>query len=232
MSCNHDNTTISCLEAYEEMKRLLSQEGKTYIRNYSCQIQMGGDPPSSESTYKNAYTVQTELFPVEALDVYSAYNLEETIQEDDRQKYFSAHRGGSQGDYRQGMKQKITNVCDSLHKFPKSKRAVITIPNTSFPHHSSDDDAKCMREIHFYLDEDGHGILLLNATVLMRAQAAEIFPKNIHFIGSLMDRVVAGLSKENVDEANGDTHGSHQKSKVNLGVLYYLATTLVSVRED
>eukprot|EP00586_Coscinodiscus_wailesii_P018558 CAMPEP_0172500518 /NCGR_PEP_ID=MMETSP1066-20121228/139542_1 /TAXON_ID=671091 /ORGANISM="Coscinodiscus wailesii, Strain CCMP2513" /LENGTH=53 /DNA_ID=CAMNT_0013274799 /DNA_START=32 /DNA_END=190 /DNA_ORIENTATION=+ len=51
--------------------------------------------PTSE-----AYTVETDLFPVEALQVYSAYNLDDQILEEDRSKYFSAHRGGSQGDYR------------------------------------------------------------------------------------------------------------------------------------
>ena len=70
-----------------------------------------------------------------------------------------------------------------------------------------------MREIHFYLD-DG----VLNATVWMRAQAAEIFPKNIHFVGSLMDTVARGVSSEG--------------KAVIVGELFYLATTLVSVRED
>ena len=165
------------------------------------------------------YTVETELFPLQALKVYSAYNLEDVIDEGDRKKYFSAHRGGSQGDYREGMKKKIANVVDCLTKYPKSKRAVITIPPNSSPSHASDDDAKCLREIHFYLDDgEEDGSFILNATCLMRAQAAEIFPKNIHFIGSLLDRVVEGL------EENG--------CSVKVGQLFYLATTLVSVRED
>ena len=161
------------------------------------------------------HTVETDLFPLAALQVYSAYNLEEPIPEQDRVKYFSAHRGGSQGDYREGMKVKIDNVVDCLRLFPQSKRAVITIPNTSTPSHTCDDDAKCMREIHFYFDNDG---CVLNATVWMRAQAAEIFPKNIHFIGSLMDVVACKLS--------------NQSRSVRIGTLFYLATTLVSVRED
>jgi len=65
-----------------------------------------------------------------------------------------------------------------------------------------------MREIHFYLEEGK-----LDATVLMRAQAAEIFPKNIHFVGSLMEAVTRPLG-------------------VQVGVLHYLATVLVSVREE
>ena len=94
---------------------------------------------------------------------------------------------------------------------------------------------KCMREMHFYLEEEEEeedGGWLLNATVLMRAQAAEIFPKNIHFIGSLMDRVADGLNQQCLDGASDDMDASRGKGRVNLGVLFYLATTLVSVRED
>lgn len=202
------------------MNKLLSEN--KFVRNYSREIVMGSS--SKKDDMKNGFTVETELFPIKALSVYSAYNLEDPILEEDRAKYFSAHRGGSQGDYREGMKSKIANVVDCLHKFPSSKRAVITIPNTSTPSHTTDDDAKCMREIHFYLDNDenaGASLTVLNATVWMRAQAAEIFPKNIHFVGSLMERVAKNLS-----DIRGDGH------EIKLGVLFYLATTLVSVRED
>ena len=66
-----------------------------------------------------------------------------------------------------------------------------------------------MREIHFHL-QDGS----LNATVLFRAQAALIFPKNIHFIGSLMDEVIRNL-----------------KADVKIGELFYLASVLVKDRQ-
>ena len=198
------NDIKSCHEVWEEMNYLLTNS--KLIRNYSQNIDMSD------------YTVATELFPIEALVVYSAWNLEDPIDENDRLKYFSAHRGGSQGDYRDGMAKKIANVVDCLLKFPKSKRAVITVPNNPTPVHSSDDDAKCMREIHFYLDEVGEE-RILSATVWMCAQAAEIFPKNIHFVGSLMDRVAQGL-------ADNGFKG------VKVGSLFYLATTLISVRED
>lgn len=209
----------NCRDVWENMNKLLSEN--KFVRNYSSEITMGSNKKDGT---KNSYTVETELFPIEALSVYSAYNLEDSILDEDRTKYFSAHRGGSQGDYREGMKSKIANVVDCLHKFPSSKRAVITIPKTSIPCHSTDDDAKCMREIHFYLDKDenaGESVTVLNATVWMRAQAAEIFPKNIHFVGSLMERVATNLS-----EKLGDGHD------IKLGVLFYLATTLVSVRDD
>ena len=193
------NESVSCRHVWNEMNELLSKQ--KLVRNYNRRIDMAN------------YTVETELFPIEALKVYSDYNLGKVINPQDKEKYFSAHRGGSQGDYREAIQVKIDNVVDCLRNFPSSKRAVITIPNDSTPSHSSDDDAKCMREIHFYL-EGG----VLNATVWMRAQAAEIFPKNIHFVGSLMDAVAKGVS-----------NGGHM---VKVGELFYLATTLVSVRED
>jgi len=179
------------------MNKLLQDQKQ--IRNYTRLIDM------------TDYTVETDLFPREALVVYSAYNMEEDVAPEDRKRYFSAHRGGSQGDYREGMRRKIANVVDCLSQFPRSKRAVITIPNTSFPSHTNDDDAKCCREIHFYLDDDKSDNLC--ATVWMRAQAAEIFPKNVHFVGSIMEHVATKLHKP-------------------VGTLFYLATTLVSVRND
>lgn len=205
--------SLTCRQVWEEMNTLLSKE--KFIRNYSRCIQMGqhrGTEACDDETTKG-YNIETDLFPLEALKVYSAHNLGDNIKEVDQAKYFSAHRGGSQGDYREEMKRKVANVVDCLSKYPESKRAVITVPNTSLPSHTSDDDAKCMREIHFYLDGE-----ILNATVWMRAQAAEIFPKNIHFVGTLMDCVATSLT-------NND-------KTIKIGQLFYLATTIVSVRED
>lgn len=187
------------------MNRLLSSE--KMIRNFNCRIHMGDE---------EQFTIETDLFPINALQVYSAWNLEEEISEEDKARFFSAHRGGSQGDYRSGMRRKMKNVVDCLKSFPQSKRAVITIPNNSHHSHECDDDSKCMREIHFYYNAERDR---LDATVWMRAQAAEIFPKNIHFIGSLMLRIADELSDEST-------------RKVIPGELFYLATTLVSVRED
>ena len=185
---------ISCREAYELMCQLTREQGQ--VRNLHLNIRL--DP----------WLVETELFPQEALTAYSAWNLELDIAPDIRENYFSAHRGGSQGDYRDGMQAKMANVVDCLTHFPASKRAVITIPNESTPSHRDDAAAKCMRELHFYLDG-----AQLNATVLFRAQAAEIFPKNIHFIGELV-AAIAG-------ELPGD---------VQPGTLHYLTTILVADR--
>ena len=186
--------TVSCREAYELMCEATA--GQTPVRNFSLTIEL--DP----------WLVETDLFPQEALEVYSAWNLEQEISEPMREKYFSAHRGGSQGDYRDGMQAKMDNVIDCLTHFPHSKRATITIPNESSPSHTDDAAAKCMREIHFQLAGDQ-----LNATVLFRAQAAEIFPKNIHFIGEMVLYIAQRLPELSQP-----------------GQLHYLTTILVADR--
>ena len=71
--------------------------------------------------------VESELFPAAALEFYSAFNLGLTDSERDADayaKYYSAARGGGQGDYRTLIREKIDNVVDCLTKFPGSKRAV------------------------------------------------------------------------------------------------------------
>ncbi|WP_317928746.1 hypothetical protein [Halioxenophilus sp. WMMB6] len=184
---------ISCHQAWQNMTRSARQGS---VRNY-CQLLDMAD-----------YCVETELFPLPVLEAYTAWNLELPISEAQHQ-LFSNLRGGGQGDYRQGMQRKIANVVDCLSCYPASKRAVITIGNDAFAAHSDDDQAKCMRELHCYLDDDNR----LSATVFFRAQAALIFPKNIHFIGSLMRTVAAQLP------------GQPQ-----LGTLFYLTTILVADR--
>ena len=186
--------SISCREAYETMCRLTANQ--KMVRNLHLDIML--DP----------WLVETDLFPQEALEAYSAWNLELDIPAALREKYFSAHRGGSQGDYRDGMRAKIDNVVDCLTHYPGSKRAVIIIPNEACPSHRDDAAAKCMREVHFYLEENR-----VDATVLFRAQAAEIFPKNIHFIGEMVAEVARRL-------------GNGRKP----GRLHYLTTILVADR--
>lgn len=141
------------------------------------------------------------------LDAYSAWNLERELT-DGQREHFNDERGGGQGDYRDGMSAKIANVVDCLNRYPESKRAVITISNTPAALHENDDTAKCMREIHFNLDGG-----TLNATVFFRAQAASIFPKNIHFIGSLMDTIADQLD-----------------ASPPVGSLFYLTSILVNDR--
>lgn len=154
------------------------------------------------------YLVETELFPRDVLDAYTSWNMEKEISEEQK-RHMSSLRGGGQGDYRDGMQLKIANAVDCLTLYPQSKRAVITVCNNPTPDHRSDGDAKCVREIHLYLDENDK----LSGTVLLRAQAAILFPKNIHMIGSIMTEISSRLPQ-----------------KPALGTLFYLATVLVSDR--
>lgn len=154
------------------------------------------------------FLVETDLFPEEILIAYSAYNMGKNLSADQK-RFMNENRGGAQGDYREGMAGKIDNVVDCLTKFPASKRALITVCNEPMPDHSSDSDAKCVREIQFYLDDDGR----LSASVFLRAQAAFLFPKNIHMIGSIMTEISQRLPH-----------------KPPLGTLFYLAGILVADR--
>ena len=155
------------------------------------------------------FVVETDVFPAEVLVAYSAHNMEKDLNEK-QLGFMNANRGGAQGDYRDGMARKIANVVDCLTKFPASKRALITIGNEPMPDHSSDSDAKCVRELQFYIDDDGK----LSGTVFLRAQAAFLFPKNVHMIGSIMCEIAEELP-----------------SQPALGTLFYLAGILVAGRD-
>ena len=164
------------------------------IRNYCGTIECMDD-----------CAVTTELFPAEALEFYTLFQFGEASADS---VYYNAARGGGMGDYRDGLLAKVDNVISALRGFPRSKRAALTISNNPAAAHTSDDDAKCLRELVFYID-DGR----LCATGFMRAQAASIFPKNIHFIGSLMARIAGGLD-------------------LRVGSYTHFVVTLVSGRED
>ncbi len=184
----------TCRDTWRLMSEL-TRDG-TVIRNFHQDISM------------EDWLIETELFSREALEAYTAWNLGHELKPEQR-RFFSEQRGGAQGDYRAGMRDKVANVVDCLTRFPASKRAVITIPNTPLPTHLSDGDAKCMRELHFHLNEGA-----LDATVLFRAQAALIFPKNIHFIGGLMQEV-----------------GARLPGQPKPGNLFYLTSVLVADRQ-
>jgi hypothetical protein len=183
----------SCKSAWRDMTKA-SEVGQ--VRNYVQILDMSD------------YLVETPLFPKAALEAYSAWNMGQEISAQQEQ-FKSEQRGGSQGDYRDGMAGKIDNLVDCLTTFPKSKRAVIAVSNNPAPEHSSDTDAKCLREIHLYLDDEHK----LSGTMLLRAQAASIFPKNIHLVGSIMTEVAGRLP-----------------AQPSLGTVFYLATVLVSDR--
>jgi len=171
--------------------------GNDVVRNYVGVIEDMG-----------SLVVETQLFPRAALEFYTRYNLNQTTSADQAShaQWYNAARGGAQGDYRKDIGLKVDNVVDCLTKFPQSKRAVLTIAPLSTDH-TSDGEAKCLRELHFYL-EDGSRLC---CTGFMRAQASSIFPKNIHFIGTVMQQIAARL-------------------KVRVGSYTHIVTTLVADR--
>jgi thymidylate synthase len=150
-----------------------------YIRNFIGKI----EDMSSEHL-----AIETPLWPRDALEMYSLLNLQLLDTQNNKAhaeayaKYYSPQRGGPQGDYRENMRDKINNVIDCLRKFPQSKRAVLTVPKAQWDH-TKDAEAKCLRELHFYLEKNQQGEKVLCCSGFMRAQASMIFPKNIHLIG-------------------------------------------------
>jgi hypothetical protein len=65
---------ISCQEAYQLMKRLTTEHGM--IRNFHQNVRMDN------------WEVETDLFPKEALEIYSAWNLEQDISSEDKKNIF------------------------------------------------------------------------------------------------------------------------------------------------
>ena len=187
------NEILGCSAAWERMTERSQQHN---VRNYTQSLDMSD------------YLVETDVFSEEVLVAYSAYNMEKKLSAEQK-TFMNANRGGAQGDYRDGMAAKIANVVDCMTNFPQSKRAIITVSNEPMPNHSSDGDAKCVRELQLYLDDDGN----LSGTVFLRAQAAFLFPKNIHMLGSIMSGIAKRLPSE-----------------PRLGTLFYLAGILVADR--
>jgi len=161
-----------------------------------------------ESMSEDNLVIETELFPRDALEFYTAFNLDGVVQpvpevairlDELKTAYLDPSRGAAQGDYRHGMHAKIENVVDCLSRFPGSKRAVIAVPfgepgrGSAEVTHEEDDSAKCVRELHIYIDGADQK---LHATGFMRAQAVTIFPKNIHFIGKLLNFIAVRLGRQ------------------------------------
>jgi thymidylate synthase len=122
-----------------------------------------------------ASTVETELFPKGALEYYTKKNMGWEYTQEEYDTWQLAERGGAQGDYREGMQEKIANVIDCLKTEPLSKRAVIPIPFATEPSSTIDwkdqGQNKCCRELHFYL-EDGK----LKCTGIVRMQNVRLHP--------------------------------------------------------
>ena len=122
---------------------------------------------------KENATILTDLFDLETLDYYARKNCGFPVTKDEIKKYETEYRGGLQGDYSSDMDSKIKNIVDSLINFPASKRAVVMMNNKWWTHDDTD-EAKCCRELHFYLStsKDGNS-MLLNCTGIFRAQAVD-----------------------------------------------------------
>jgi len=148
-----------------------------------------------------ASTVETELFPLGALEYYTKKNMGWEYTQEEADRWQLLQRGGEQGDYRAGITQKIANVIDCLKSEPLSKRATITFPFTGEEAGGTGGSEtndwkyqgmnKCCRELHLYL-EDGK----LKCTAIVRMQNANIFVKNIHFFATLLDVVAKELNVE------------------------------------
>mmetsp|Transcript_43139 Transcript_43139/g.104419 ORF Transcript_43139/g.104419 Transcript_43139/m.104419 type:complete len:223 (+) Transcript_43139:55-723(+) len=140
----------------------------------------------------DASTVETDLFPKGALEYYTKKNMGWEYTQEEYDRWQLQERGGAQGDYRDGMQQKIANVIDCLKNEPLSKRAVIPIPFVGVGSETIDwhnqGENKCCRELHFYLEEGK-----LKCTGIVRMQNANIFVKNIHFFATLIDHVAKEL---------------------------------------
>ena len=168
---------------------------------------------------KENATILSDLFDLETLDYYARKNCGFPVTKDEVEKYETEYRGGLQGDYSSDMDSKIKNIVDSLINFPESKRAVVMMNNKWWTHDDTD-EAKCCRELHFYLStsKDGNS-MLLNCTGIFRAQAVDIMPKNFFFVYKILEVINEKLN-------------SQAKQKYLIGSYTHFVTILVPTRYD
>jgi len=167
------------LDMYLHIKQLTESNPKMTIHNFVGII---------ESITRESILIETELFPKDALLFYTNHNMGlvsyETAPELYKQ-FYNNQRGGGQGDYSCSFQEKFKNVADCLTNFSESKRAVLTMPYSKKlsqdVKHFDDEEQKCLRELHFFVEGE-----CLHCTGFMRSQARIIFPKNVHFIGTVM----------------------------------------------
>tara|TARA_Y100000748_G_scaffold280907_1_gene260186 strand:- start:1979 stop:2578 length:600 start_codon:yes stop_codon:yes gene_type:complete len=168
---------------------------------------------------KENATILSDLFDLETLDYYARKNCGFPVTKDEVEKYETEYRGGLQGDYSSDMDSKIKNIVDSLINYPASKRAVVMMNNKWWTHDDTD-EAKCCRELHFYLStsKDGNS-MLLNCTGIFRAQAVDIMPKNFFFVYKILEVINEKLN-------------SQAKQKYLIGSYTHFVTILVPTRYD
>ena len=166
-------------DLYMHMQKVTEKYPKTIYRNFIGSV---------ECVTRESIIIENELFPKDALVFYTKHNMGLVNYEtnpDLYKQFYNSQRGGGQGDYSLKFPTKFQNLVDCLTKFPASKRAVLTMPYAKKlspdVKHDDDEEQKCLRELHFFI-EDG----VLHCSGFMRAQAVIIFPKNMHFIGTVM----------------------------------------------
>merc|ERR1712228_365853 len=162
--------------------RAITAEGGDYtVRNFVGVI---------EDISVKASTVETELFPLGALEFYTKKNMGWPYSQEEFDQWHMPERGGEQGDYRDGMQEKIANVIDCLRT-------------------ENQGQTKCCRELHLYI-EDGK----LKCTGILRMQNASIFPKNIHFFATLLEHVSEELKLPLGEYTHWITNLCHDRSAI------------------
>ena len=152
--------------------------GELPLRNVSLTIQ---------DMSRGKLVVENGLFDAESLDFYTRRNLGKTYDPREEEALSSPGRGGALGDYGHRVLEKVEEVRRELRARPFGRRAVLTIPpfegGSGGQRAYRDDDAKCLRELHFWVTKD----MRLHCTGYMRAQVLGIFPKNAHMVGVLLN---------------------------------------------
>ena len=168
---------------------------------------------------KENATILTDLFDLDTLDYYARKNCGFPVTKDEVKKYETEYRGGLQGDYSSDMDSKIENIVESLINFPASKRAVVMMNNKWWSHNDTD-EAKCCRELHFYLSKSKYdNTMLLNCTGIFRAQAVDIMPKNFFFVYKILEVINEKLNIQT-------------NQKYMIGSYTHFVTILVPTRYD
>jgi len=168
---------------------------------------------------KENATILTDLFDLDTLDYYARKNCGFQVTKDEVKKYETEYRGGLQGDYSSDMDSKIENIVESLINFPASKRAVVMMNNKWWSHDDTD-EAKCCRELHFYLSKSKYdNTMLLNCTGIFRAQAVDIMPKNFFFVYKILEVINEKLNIQT-------------NQKYMIGSYTHFVTILVPTRYD
>lgn len=191
-------------DLYTHIRALTEQGGDFTVRNFVGVI---------EDIRPESSIVETDLFPLGALEYYTAKNMGWEYTKEEQEMWQMSERGGDQGDYRDGMPEKIANVIACLREEPRSKRAVIPIPFAEVGSKTVDwtnqGQTKCCRELHMYI-EDGK----LKCTGILRMQNASIFPKNIHFFATLLDHVASELDVPVGEYTHWITNLCHDRSAI------------------